>query len=208
MYIAYVSHIQYYLPETGETNQRILYSLYEKLINSGMRLLELASPPVLYHGSSADLAAGKVYRARERDLKTWDTNTSPEVEAFMEKTRPKNAIPRNRALYMVGKKAHIQRAGGSDEHIYVVQPVNRVERHDVEWLDDLANLFNNLQSKPIPGMTYRTYNAWMPPVKVGKEKEAMLECAKNYWEGMQHPHKKWSVWEYMTPSFRIVEQVK
>lgn len=65
-----------------------------------MRLLEVTLPTTLYHGSPQELKIGKIYRVRH-----WKSEgqggVRQNVESILEKYRPRNAISRNKAFYMV-----------------------------------------------------------------------------------------------------------
>lgn len=144
----------------------------------------------LYHGSHQPLKVGKVYRARLWQDK--ESGMGRDTEKILEFYRPRNAPSRQRAFFLADDSSVISVAGGSDEYVYQVQPVGRVMRTDQGWLGELSHL-----------ITEERYS------KVGKKrirpKKAYEKLAEQYWAGDRFPTSEWSLWEYLTPSFRVVK---
>lgn len=172
-----------------------------------MRLLELTTPKMFYHGSSQPLKVGKVYRVRH--WKSTDQGgVSANIESILEKHRPKNAIARNKAFYMVDKFTTdaMDLSGGNTSYVYVVQPVGRVERHDIQWLNDIDSImkkgddwFNDEE--------YTSYSWHMEPIIKFEIPSTIKKLAQNYWTGKQYPYKDWTLWEYLSPSFKVLKLV-
>lgn len=171
-----------------------------------MKLFELAPPKTLYHGSPQQLKIGKVYRVRH--WKSTDQGgMDQKVETILEKHRPKNAIPRNKAFYMVDKfttKA-MDMFGGRTDYVYTVTPVGRIERHDLQWANDLDSVVGR------PGKfndkDRLSYSFHMPPILKSEVPATIKKLAENYWSGDKYPYKDWSLWEYLSPSFKVLKLV-
>ena len=173
-----------------------------------MRLLELTIPKILYHGSPSPLKIGKAYRVRH-----WSTTnqggTTKDVEAILEKYRPTKSIARNKAFYMIDTFAinTLELTGASTKYVYAVEPIGRVERHDLQWLNDIDSImikgtdFFGHEDIPI------SYSWHMTPIHDFEVPETIEMLAKNYWSGEKYPYKDWSHWEYLSPSFRILKLI-
>ena len=111
------------------------------------------------------------------------------IEKIFEFYRPANAPSRQRAFFLVDDLDVISVAGGTDEYIYQVQSVGRITRHDQGWLGELADFIagDRADEKRI------------------RPKKAYEKLAKQYWSGEQFPTPEWSLWEYLTPSFRVIK---
>ena len=198
VYGVFLCHIQKYL-----ANQNSIFTVYIIfVINTGMRLDEIATKK-FYHGSPQPLAEGKVYRVRQ--WKASDQGgVDKQVEDVLEKYRPKNAIPRYKAFYMTASKyKNMDEFGGVTDYVYQVEPVGRVEKHDLQWVNDLDVV---LRREFLDDDT-TSYSWHMPPIYASEKEETEEMLARNYWSGELYPFKPWRLIEYLTPSFRVIKLV-
>lgn len=172
-----------------------------------MRLLELTTPKTLYHGSPQPLKIGKSYRVRH--WKSTDQGgVSEKIESILEKHRPTNAIPRNKAFYMVDNFTvdTMDVSGGSIDYVYSVQPIGRVERHDIQWINDIDNIVNKGENW-FDEEQCSSYSWHMPPICKSERGKTINMLAQNYWAGKQYSYKDWTLWEYLSPSFKVLKLV-
>ena len=173
-----------------------------------MRLLEITSQKTLYHGSPQKLKVGKAYRVRH--WKTLDQGgATTAVEAVIEKYRPTKSIARNKTFYMIDSfgESALDLVGASTKYIYAVEPIGRLERHDLQWLNDIDSIMMKDDSF-FDGRDLPTSYSWqMPPIYKSEIPETIEMLAKNYWSGAEYPYKDWSHWEYLSPSFKIIKLI-
>lgn len=170
-----------------------------------MRLFEITQSATLYHGSPQELKVGKAYRVRH--WKTPDQGgVSANIEAILEKHRPSKSIPRNKAFYMVDKFTTdaMTISGGHTNYVYSVQPVGRLERHDIQWLNDIDSI---MKDDGLNNEDRRSYSWQMPPIYKREKGETIKMLAQNYWASKQYPYKDWTLWEYLSPSFKVLKLV-
>lgn len=173
-----------------------------------MRLFELTSPNnKFYHGSAVPLKLDVVYRARQ--WKSADQGgVDREVEEYLEQRRPKNMLPRHKVLYMVRAPIdNITKSGGHDDYIYEVQPVARVEKHDLQWLNDLDSVMEKEKSGRFNEKDRQSYSFQLPPILLSEVENTKEMLANKYWSSEVYPYKPWSLMEYLTPSFQVTERV-
>ena len=143
-----------------------------------MRLVEIEQQQVYYHGSMSHLLEGTVLTPRDDYENDWkDTDFYKPLEIY----RPKDQLAHNQSVFMCGNDEDVDLAGGGTEWLFVVQPLGIVQRHDVNWGSEISMLISD-------GFLLNS-----PEIK---------KAAKNYWDGV--PHYNESVWEYLTPSARII----
>lgn len=101
----------------------------------------------------------------------------------------------------------IEQSGGSTDYVYTVQPIGRVEKHDLQWLNDIDSIVTKEDGwfgrKDIP----TSYSWHMPPIREFERSDTIEKLAQNYWAGKQYPYKAWTLWEYLSPSFKIIKLV-
>lgn len=170
-----------------------------------MKLFEITSPKTLYHGSPLPLKIGKVYRVRHW-RSTDQGGISNEVEITLEKCRPKNAISRNKAFYMIDKFTTdaIDLTGGRTDYVYAVSPVGRVDRHDLQWVNDLDSV---LRPDKFNNKDRLSYSFHMPPIFKSEVPATIEDLTEKYWSGVKYPYKDWAHWEYLSPSFKVLKLV-
>jgi hypothetical protein len=141
-----------------------------------MRLTEIEHQ--FFHGSMEHLPEGTVLTPRDNYQTNWGGTS---FYGVLEKHRPPRYLAHHQAVFMVGNEDDVDLAGGGTEWLFTVQPIARVERHDLNWSSEISMLVD------------QGYDADSDKVKT---------AAKNYWEGV--PHYNESVWEYLTPRAKII----
>jgi hypothetical protein len=138
----------------------------------------IESEQLYYHGSSTKLPVGFIltYRDEEYENDWGDTDFYHILEIY----RPEHMIAHKKAVFMTDNIDDIDIASGGSEWLFTVQPLGKVEKHDMNWGSEVSML---MDTDP-------------------NNYEAIEQAAKNYWNGV--PHTNESVWEYLTSSARIV----
>jgi hypothetical protein len=72
-------------------------------------------------------------------------------------------------------------AGGGTEYLFVVEPLGKIEKHDVNWSSEISMLISD-------------------GLEIDNPK--VISAATNYWNGT--PHYNEQVWEYLTPFAKII----
>lgn len=130
-----------------------------------------------YHGSSDPLPVGTVLTPRDNYEANW-SNT--DFYAVLEHFRPPHMLAHKNAVFMCDNPDDIDNAGGGTDWLFTVQPLGPVERHDLNWGSEVSMLVSDDPD----------------------DLDAIQQAAENYWNGV--PHHDETVWEYLTPSARIV----
>jgi len=105
----------------------------------------------------------------------------------LEQFRPPEFLSRNHAVYMCTDIDDIDLSGGATDRVYLVVPLGKVEKHDLNWMTEIDLIISNASSD----------NAQEDEETIEKVKIAAL----NYWNGV--PHYNESVWEYLTESAKM-----
>ena len=85
----------------------------------------------------------------------------------------------------------IDNAGWANDHIYLVSPQGKVEKHDVNWLSEIDFIMSE---------------AWDNGIQEEQETiDKVQNAALNYWDGV--PHYNESVWEYLVPSAKVSKEM-
>ena len=131
-----------------------------------------------FHGSMTEHPVGFILTPREEEYeKNWgDTDFYHILEIY----RPKHMIAHKKAVFMIDNADDVDIAGGGTEYLFTVEPLGRIERHDLNWGSTVSILMDT------------------DPDNI----EEIQQAAENYWNGV--PHHSESVWEYLTTSARIV----
>jgi hypothetical protein len=85
------------------------------------------------------------------------------------------------SVFMCHDDEDVDLAGGGTDYIFVVEPLGKVEKHDMNWSGEISMLVSDGFDIESPEVT---------------------NAANNYWNGVPHPDE--SVWEYLTPFARIL----
>ena len=129
-----------------------------------------------YHGSYEYMERGLILTPRDTYEQDWGQNRWYQA---LEYYRPKNMLSHKEAIFMCDNPNDIDSAGGGTDWVFTLEPLGRVERHDMNWMStaDLA-----LESSDIT------------------DEEVSIPC-HNYWEGVPSNDP---LWEYLTPKARIL----
>jgi hypothetical protein len=145
-----------------------------------MRAADLTTPrdKKYYHGSSIKLPVGTVLTPRDSYEQNW-SNT--DFYKPLERYRPSNMLSHRESVFMVTDPDDIDLAGGATDWMFTVQPIGRVQRHDLNWSSEISSLISQ---------------------GYGIDSIEVKHAAHSYWAGIPHPNE--SVWEYLSPSAEII----
>ena len=156
-----------------------------------MRIYKISSNIKYFHGSYHFLPNGTVLSPEKGNFMGTFNQDEMDSHFKLEQFRPSNFISRNNCVFMTDNPEDIDLAGGASEHIYIVKPLGKVERHDLNWMSEIDLIFSE---------------AWD---KGEQESEGTIEKVKNaalnYWNGT--PHYNESVWEYLTTSAKVIKEI-
>ena len=142
-----------------------------------MKLFELTKK--YYHGSYDPLPVGTVLSARAGYEKDWNDT---DFYSALEMHRPSGMLAHKQSVFMVADPDDIDLAGGATDFVLTLQPLSKVERHDLNWSSEISLLISEL------------YDIDDPRVK---------HAADAYWSGKPHPDE--SVWEYLTLRAKVIK---
>lgn len=131
-----------------------------------------------YHGSMNKLPVGTILRPRDDYENDWQ-NT--DFYKPLEKYRPNNMLSHKQSVFMCDNDVDVDLAGGGTNYLFKVKPLGTIQRHDLNWGSEISSLISD---------------------GYGIDSPEVVKAAKNYWAGV--PHTNESVWEYLTPSAKIV----
>ncbi len=159
-------------------DQRLAHATAESSL--GMRATEFIAedPMTFYHGSMDELPVGTTLKPRDDYEQRW---SSTDFYAALERYRPANMLPHERAVFMVGDPDDVDLAGGGTEWLFTVKPLGPIQKHDLNWGSEISMLISDGHSIDSP---------------------EVKRAADNYWAGL--PHQDESVWEYLTPAADII----
>ena len=145
-----------------------------------------------YHGSNDKLPVGTILNGRGAEYEAhWMGSGFYEI---LEKYRPPNMLSHKDAVFMCDNPDDIDVAGGGTEWLFTLLPLGKVERHDLNW------------SSEIDGLVSMTDDDEDDFDTLEDNEKRIREAAVNYWNGV--PHHSESVWEYLTPSAKILKVEK
>ena len=130
---------------------------------------------IYYHGSSKPFTPGFVL------LPQGNTPLSKEnYSVLLEKYRPSDMLSHYNSVFMTDNMDDLDNVGASIDYVLKVYPLGNVERHDMNWSSELICLLDEKHPNQ-------------------KEIEKVI---KNYWDGI--PHYDENLWEYLTPSAKVI----
>ncbi len=155
-----------------------VWTMNHMTIPSMRELLETVSTKLFYHGSPERLSVGTILKSRGHDYEAdWkDTDFYSVLELY----RPTNMLSHRDAVFMCDNPDDIDKAGGATDWLLTVEPLGKVQRHDLNWSSEISMLVAD------------------DPDNI----QAIRQAAENYWNGVSHHDE--NVWEYLTPSARVV----
>jgi hypothetical protein len=125
-----------------------------------------------------ELPVGTILKPNDNYEENW-SNTY--FYSVLEYYRPKDMLSHKNSVFMCGNDEDVELAGGGTEYLFVVEPLGKVERHDVNWSSEISVLMSDGLEIDDP---------------------EVIEAAANYWNGT--PHYNEQVWEYLTPFAKII----
>lgn len=146
-----------------------------------MNWLKKISSITFYHGSRKNLPIGTILTPQTDGYvfdQEWDV---ADIEKAMEKYRPSDKISRKESIFMVDNPDLIDSAGGYLDYIYIVQPIGKVEKSDLDW-------YSNVQEWVFTNTT--------------EAQQKVKQSSMNYWNGVSSG--KGSLFEYRARSAKII----
>ena len=157
-----------------------------------MRIYRIAQSNTYYHGSYDDLPIGTVLTPEKGNFMGTFSQEEMDSHFKLELFRPDGYLSRDSGVYMCDNIDDIDNAGGANDHIYIVEPLGKVDKHDLNWMSEIdlimSDAFENGEQESDETL------------------QKVYSAALNYWNGV--PHYNESVWEYITPFARIWEEVE
>jgi len=132
-----------------------------------------------YHGSIKRLDVGVILTPRTNYEDIWGKT---DFYNALEYYRPSHMLSHKQSIFMVHDEEDIDLAGGDTEWIFVVKPLGKIQKHDINWSSEISGLIDDgfdILSNEIKNAAY------------------------NYWHGV--PHYNESVWEYLTTKAEIID---
>lgn len=143
-----------------------------------MRISEVAQT-TFYHGSMDELPVGTVLTPRDNYESNWGATS---FYAALEAYRPQSMLSHHQAVFICSDPDDVDLAGGGTEWLFTVEPIGKIERHDLNWSSEISMLIDD-------GYAINSLE--------------VANAAKNYWNGT--PHTGEQVWEYLTPKAKILQ---
>jgi len=153
-----------------------------------MKIYRISKSIKYYHGSYNPLPIKTILSSKNGNfMDSFNDDSHIKLEQF----KPNNYLSRNNAVYMTDNPDDIDIAGGSTEFIYIVQPLGKIEKHDLNWMSEIDLIISEAIEN----------NQQEDDETIEKVKNAAI----NYWNGT--PHYNESLWEYLTPSAIIIKEI-
>lgn len=133
-----------------------------------------------YHGSFNKLSVGTVMNGRREDYeKDWGDNPWYQI---LHTHKPAGMLHHKNAVFMTDNVDDLDATGSPTDWIFTLKALGPVEKHDMNWISEIEALLSDGKKQ---------------------DDEEIIRAAINYWNGT--PHHNESVWEYLTPSAKIVK---
>lgn len=134
---------------------------------------------VFYHGSSDKLSVGTILTPRNTYEDNW---AHTDFYGPLEMYRPADKLAHKQSVFMCDNPDDVDLAGGATDWLFTVVPLGPVQRHDMNYSSEISSL-----------------------ISLGHEFDSpeVMDAAKAYWAGEESPNE--TVWEYLTPSAKIVK---
>jgi len=156
------------------------------------KLIKEAMNKAYFHGSYDKLPNGTILTPDKGNFMGTFSQDEMDSHFKLEQFRPSNFLSRNNAVYISSDIDDIDLSGGATDHIYLVEPLGVVEPHDVNWMSEIDMIMSD---------------AWDNGTQETEETiEKVKNAALNYWNGV--PHYNESVWEFLTPSAKIIREIQ
>ncbi|MFW5804257.1 MAG: hypothetical protein ACOCWG_03390 [bacterium] len=153
--------------------------------------MEIIASTQYFHGSYHELPPGTILTPERGNFMGTFNKDEMDSHFKLEQFRPSEFLSRNNAIYMCKNIDDIDLAGGATEHIYIIEPIGKVEPHDLNWMSEIDLIISD---------------AWEKGTIDDEETiEKVKNAALNYWHGT--PHYNESVWEYLSPSAKVIKKI-
>lgn len=146
-----------------------------------------------YHGSSVELKPAFILGGRKFQSNFGD------VEKILEIFKPAGMNGRLDSVYIVSKPSDVYSAGGQDNYIYLVEPMDEPQPHNQGWLSKIYNLAminSDKLTKNGPILKSSTIKKMLDEVK---------PHAENYWSGKKFPG---GLQEFICKRAKVIKEVK
>ena len=143
-------------------------------------LLHKKGSQAYYHGSSKHLEIGTILRPSADYEQRWGYNWWYQA---LERYRPKDMLSHRNSVFMCDNSNDIDAAGGGTEWVFIVVPLGKVERHDMNWGSRVEGA---LEEHNITD-------------------DVIADLCHNYWDGIPTEDP---LWEYLTPQAEVVDVEK
>jgi hypothetical protein len=130
---------------------------FNKLYN--ILYTESATARKFYHGSMIYLPIGTILRPNINYEENW---SATDFYTVLEKYRPKHALAHRNSVFMCDNEDDIDLSGGGTEYLFIVEPLGKVEKHDVNWSSEISMLISD---------GFKT------------DSHEVINAATNYWRG-------------------------
>ena len=137
---------------------------------------------IFYHGSPNALPPGFLLKGRNDEF--WNNLQDTNAYFWLEKFRPQGMIAHKDAIFMCGNLEDIDVCGGSTKWLFKLEPLSRVERHDMNWGSAISAYLDEIQDSQDLDVDY------------------IKKLAENYWNGI--PHADENLWEYLCEHVKII----
>lgn len=145
-----------------------------------LQFIEMVEDKPYYHGSFNKLSVGTLMTGRRETYeKDWAKNPWYKV---LHTHKPAGMLAHKDAVFMTDNIDDLDMSGSPTNWIFTLKALGPVERHDMNWISEIESLLSDDKKE---------------------DDEEVIEAAINYWNGTPHPNE--SVWEYLTPSAKIVK---
>jgi hypothetical protein len=155
-----------------------------------MTLVEARGGTKLYHGSKKSFPVGFVLEPQKDGYV--HANSGDEFDAqikiteqLLEKFRPSDQLSRYESVFVTTTPATIEYAGGSTNHVYVVEPLGPIFFGNLYWYSQIENAAFDIDDY---------------------DPDELRSWAQNYWAAK--PSGQSETYEYRTNKARIVKEVK
>jgi hypothetical protein len=125
-----------------------------------------------------ELPVGTILTPRDNYEANW-SNT--DFYTILEYYRPVGMASHKTSVFMVADEDDIDLAGGGTDWFFIVQPMGKIEKHDLNWSSEISMLSSD---------GYK------------KDSDEIKQAAMHYWNGTAHYNE--SVWEFLAPKAKIL----
>lgn len=131
-----------------------------------------------FHGSMIRLEVGTILLPQEKYAESWGSTSFCDA---LEHHRPADMIAHKDAVFMCQSDEDVDLAGGGTEWLFEVEPVGKIQRHDLNWSSEISCLTSDGHAI---------------------DSDEVKRAAEAYWSGLAHHDE--NVWEYLAVAARII----